>query len=134
LKQKQAEEVRFLFAKSQKILGFSFLFGDDFNFMVVTNNLITLYDVKFSKQKAKTVKQLPITSVTDNITMFIEPLANLIVLVDSKGQCQTYFLNQYKNKNHKGKLFNLDSSLPNPETEQQLASQANASTTGSALQ
>lgn len=61
LKQKNAEEVRFQFTKSQKILLFSFVFGDDFNFIVCTNNLITLYDVKISKQKAKAVKQIPIT-------------------------------------------------------------------------
>ena len=31
LKEKQAEEVKLTFPKSKKILGFSFVFGDDFN-------------------------------------------------------------------------------------------------------
>jgi hypothetical protein len=35
-------------------------------------------------------------------------MAGTIVYIDSKGQCQTFFLNIYKQKNHKGKLFNLD--------------------------
>lgn len=49
LKQKNAEEVRLQFAKSQKILLASFCLGEDFNFIVCTNNLITLYDIKISK-------------------------------------------------------------------------------------
>jgi hypothetical protein len=35
-------------------------------------------------------------------------MASTLVYIDSKGQCQTFFLNQYKTKNLKGKLFNLD--------------------------
>jgi len=85
LKQKQAEEVRFQFQKSTKILGFSFLLGDDFNFMVATNNLITLYDVKLNKQKAKTVKQIPISGLVEPCSLYMEPLANLVALLDSKG-------------------------------------------------
>jgi len=56
LKSNQAEEVKFQFYKSQKILGFSFVFGDDFNFVVVTNNQIQLYLVKVNKAKAKLIK------------------------------------------------------------------------------
>lgn len=37
LKEKQAEEVKLTFQKAKKILGFSFVFGDDFNFFVATN-------------------------------------------------------------------------------------------------
>jgi hypothetical protein len=55
LKKQSAEEVRFQFTKSSKILLHSFCFGEDFNFIVCTNNLITLYDVKIGKQKAKQV-------------------------------------------------------------------------------
>ena len=58
IKQRQAEEVKFQYQKSAKILAFSFVFGDDFNFFVATNNLITLYDVKRGKQKAKMVKHI----------------------------------------------------------------------------
>ena len=56
LKQKQAEEVRFQFPKATSIQAMSFVIADDFNFVLATNNLITLYDVKLNKQKAKTVK------------------------------------------------------------------------------
>lgn len=38
----------------------------------------------------------------------MDQMANTIVYIDSKGQCQTFFLNQHKAKNFKGKLFNLD--------------------------
>ena len=38
----------------------SFVIADDSNFVLATNNLITLYDVKLNKQKANTVKQIPI--------------------------------------------------------------------------
>ncbi len=60
LKQRQADQVFLTFNKSLKILSFSFCLGDDFNFMVCTNNMITLYDIKIGKQKNKTVKQIPI--------------------------------------------------------------------------
>ena len=47
-------------------------------------------------------------------------MASTIVYIDSKGQCQTFFLNQYKQKNHKGKLFNLDLSY---QTTMQVSTQ-----------
>ena len=49
LKEKQAEEVKLTFPKAKKILGFSFVFGDDFNFFVATNTSIDLYDISLSK-------------------------------------------------------------------------------------
>ena len=49
LKQKQAEEVRFQFPKATSIQAMSFVIADDFNFVLATNNLITLYDVKLNK-------------------------------------------------------------------------------------
>ena len=64
----------------------TFVFGDDFNFILATNNLITLYDVKLNKQKAKTIKQIPISGLVEPIKLYMEPLANLIVAIDSKGQ------------------------------------------------
>ena len=65
----------------------SFVFGDDFNFVLATNNLITLYDVKLNKQKAKTIKQLPISNLSEPVRIFFEPLANTMAAVDSKGMC-----------------------------------------------
>lgn len=38
LKEKQAEEVKMNFSKAKRILGFSFVFGEDFNFFVVSNS------------------------------------------------------------------------------------------------
>ena len=72
IKQKQAEEVKFQFSKSTRILAFSFLFGDDFNFFVATNNLITLYDVKLNKQKAKNIKTIPITGLTEPCEAYVD--------------------------------------------------------------
>jgi hypothetical protein len=69
------------------------LFGDDFNFFVATNNLITLYDVKLNKQKAKMVKHIPITGLSEPCQMYIDQMANTVIYIDSKGQCQTFFLN-----------------------------------------
>lgn len=93
LKQKNAEEVRFQFTKSSKIHLFSFCFGEDFNFLVVTNNLITLYDIKISKQKAKTVKQIPIQLQGESLSAcFFEPMANTLVVVDCRGQVTVYYL------------------------------------------
>ena len=79
--------MRFQFPKATAILEMSFVIGEDFNFILATNNLITLYDVKLNKQKAKTVKQIAITGLVEPIKLFMEPLANMIVAIDSKGQC-----------------------------------------------
>ena len=77
--------MRFQFPKATAILEMSFVIGEDFNFILATNNLITLYDVKLNKQKAKTVKQIAITGLVEPIKLFMEPLANMIVAIDSKG-------------------------------------------------
>ena len=90
----------------------SFVIADDFNFVLATNNLITLYDVKLNKQKAKTVKQIPIANLTEPVRIFFEPLACTLVAIDSKGSCQPYFLNLYKTKQLKGKLFQLELAQP----------------------
>jgi hypothetical protein len=37
------------FQKAKKILGFSFVFGEDFNFFVSTSTQIDLYDISISK-------------------------------------------------------------------------------------
>ena len=108
LKQKQAEEVRFQFPKATSIQAMSFVIADDFNFVLATNNLITLYDVKLNKQKAKTVNQIPIANMSEPVRIFFEPLACTLVAIDSKGQCQPHFLNLYKTKQLKGKLFQLE--------------------------
>ena len=83
----------------------SFVIADDFNFVLATNNLITLYDVKLNKQKAKTVKQIPVANMSEPVRVFFEPPACTLVAIDSKGQCQPYFLNLFKTKQLKGKLF-----------------------------
>lgn len=127
IKQRQAEEVKFQFQKSARILAFSFVLGDDFNFFVATNNLISLYEVKLNKQKAKMVKHIQIVGLTEPCEVYVEQMASTVVYIDSKGQCQTYFLNQHKHKNHKGKLFNLDLSY---QSALSLATNPNESMTG----
>jgi hypothetical protein len=87
IKQRQAEEVKFQFQKSSKILAFSFAFGDDFNFFVATDNLISLYEVKLDKQKAKIVKHIQITGLSEPCQVYTEQMANTVVYIDSKGQC-----------------------------------------------
>lgn len=47
--------------------------------------MITLYDVKLNKQKAKMIKQITVTGLLEGCEMYIEPLANIVVFVDSKG-------------------------------------------------
>ena len=103
MKEKAAEEVKLTFPKAKQIAAFSFCFGDDFNFCVVSNIAIDLYDVKLDKQKAKLVKNISL-SVSDPY-IFYEPLANIVVTCDQKGLCYPYFLNLYKQKLHKGKAF-----------------------------
>jgi hypothetical protein len=49
------------FQKAKKILGFSFVFGEDFNLFVATNTQIDLYDVSISKQRAKLIKSITFT-------------------------------------------------------------------------
>ena len=90
----------------------SFVIADDFNFVLATNNLITLYDIKLNKQKAKTVKQIPIANMIEPVRIFFEPLACTLVAIDAKGQCQPYFLNLFKSKQLKGKVFQLELAQP----------------------
>jgi hypothetical protein len=82
---KQAEELRFKFSKAIKIHSFSFCFGDDFNFMVCTNNLIYLYEIKLSTKTYKIVKQIP-TYMDSLMSAHFEAMANTLVLIDSRAQ------------------------------------------------
>jgi len=42
-------------------------------------------DIKLNKQKAKTVKQIPIANLYEPVKIFFEPLACTLVAIDSKG-------------------------------------------------
>lgn len=86
--------------------------------MVCTNNLITLYDIKISKQKAKSVKQIPITAETIS-GCFFEPMASTLVIVDGKGQVTVFYLALYNQKTKQGasklsKQFSLDIQQTDP--------------------
>lgn len=94
---KQAEELRFKFSKALKIYSFSFCFGQDYNFMVCTNNMIYLYEIKLSQKTFKIVKQIP-TLQDALMAVYFEPMANTLVLVDSRAHVQTYFLNLHNEK------------------------------------
>lgn len=84
IKKQQCEEVLFRFTKSIKILAHSFCFGDDFNYMVCTNNMITLYEIILSQQKVKKVKEIPIT-IDTIAACYFEPMANVISIIDTAG-------------------------------------------------
>lgn len=114
LKEKQAEEVKMNFQKAKRILGFSFVFGDDFNFFVATNSQIDLYDVSLSKQRAKLIKNISFSVADGHAELFYDSLANVVIICDTqKGTVQPYFLNVYKNRNYKGKVIQLDAEVNN---------------------
>jgi hypothetical protein len=98
--------------------------GEDFNFLVVTNNMITLYDIKLSKQKAKTIKQIPIQIQGESLSAcYFEPMASTLVVIDSRGQVTVFYLSLHgvKFKGNQSKLskqFNLDISLYDPNQAQ----------------
>jgi len=114
LRDKSAEEVKLSYSKAKYLLGFSFAFGDDFNFFVVSNQAIDLYEVKLNgvvKQRTKVVKNISINMGNNpDLLMYMEPIANFVVVVDHKGFCSPFFLNLFKHKQHRGKAFQLDSS------------------------
>jgi len=114
LKEKQAEEVKLTFPKAKKILGFSFVFGDDFNFFVVTNTQIDLYDVSLSKQRAKTIKTIWFTVAEGYAELYYDSLANTVAICDTqKGTVTPYFLNLYRSRSCKGKTIQLDAEAHN---------------------
>ena len=114
LKEKQAEEVKLNFSKAKSILGFSFVFGDDFNFFVVTNSQIDLYEILLSKQRAKLIKSITYSATENASQLYYDALANVVVICDTqKGQIHPFFLNMYKSRNHKGKTIQLDADMTN---------------------
>lgn len=70
--------------------------------MVCTNNLITLYDVKISKQKAKAVKQIPIPQGDAIVGCYFEPMANVLTLVDAKALVTVFYLHLHNSKAKSG--------------------------------
>ena len=104
--------MKLTFPKAKKILGFSFVFGDDFNFFVVTNTSIDLYDISLSKQKAKVIKNISFSVPEGHCELFYDALANIVLICDTqKGCVHPYFLNLYKNRHYKGKVIQLDADL-----------------------
>lgn len=98
LREHAAEEVKLTFSKAgASIRGFSFLFGDQFNFMVATNATIELYKLKNNKNKAKVVKSIQVSMSSDSSFLY-EPMANVVLFCDNKGICSPIFLNLYKSK------------------------------------
>ena len=83
LKEKQAEEVKLTFPKAKKVLGFSFVFGEDFNFFVVTNIQIDLYDISITKQRAKVIKSISFQVADNHAELFYDSLANIVVICDT---------------------------------------------------
>ncbi len=96
LKERAAEEIKLTFQKARTILGFSFLFADDFNFFIATNLSIDLYKIKLDKKESKLVKNIVLNIPDPNIQIYYESMANMAIIVDSKGTCNPFFLNLYK--------------------------------------
>ena len=96
MKEKAAEEIKLTFPKAKLLQAFSFLMGDDFNFFVASNIAIDLYDIKIQKQKAKLVKNISIGF--NDPQYFYEPLSNILVVADQKGNCHPFYLNLFKQK------------------------------------
>lgn len=87
------------------------MFGDDFNFFIATNVSIDLYKIKLDKKESKLVKNIVLPMNADpSLQVYYEPMANLVVVADNKGACSPFFLNLYKQKQHRGKVFNLETS------------------------
>lgn len=71
----------------------SFCFGDDFNYFVCTNNVITLYNINMAEHTPKVVEKIPISQI-DNVTAcFFEPMSNCLVLLDGYGHANVFYLN-----------------------------------------
>ena len=79
-------------------MAFSFIFADDFNFFLATNISIDLYKIKVDKKESKVIKNIVLQMQDPLMQVYYEPMANILVFADSKGQCQPYFLNLYKTK------------------------------------
>jgi hypothetical protein len=86
-------------------MAFSFLFADDFNFFIATNLTIDMYKIKMDKKESKLMKSIALNISDPLMQVYYEPMANLVVVTDSKGKCSPFFLNLYKQKQHRGKLF-----------------------------
>ena len=108
VKKGECEEVGFRYSKSAKILLHSFCFGDDFNFLVVTNNVITLYNINLADHTPKVVEKIPITAVDSISACYFESMANIVVLLDSYGHAYVFYLNLHneKGKSHNRKMEN----------------------------
>ena len=72
------------FSKSKKLLGLSFVFGEDFNFFVVTNAQIDLYEISLAKQRAKLVKSIAYTVADGFAELFFDPLSNIVLICDTQ--------------------------------------------------
>lgn len=59
------------------------MFGDEFNFFVVTNTQIDLYDISLSKQKAKVIKNISYNIADGHAELFYDSLANIVLICDT---------------------------------------------------
>lgn len=94
----ECDELKFAFSKSQQILIHSFCFGDDFNFMVCTNNQVALYDFNLVAKTHKSIAKIEIPYLLSVAACHFEPMACALFLVDKSGQCVVMFLNMRHKK------------------------------------
>lgn len=57
-----------------------------------------MYKIKMDKKESKLVKNIALNISDPLMQVYYEPMANLVVVADSKGQCNPFFLNLYKQK------------------------------------
>ena len=124
VKKQECDQIGFKYTKSSKILLHSFCFGDDFNFMVVTNNIITLYNLNLALHTQTTVEKIPIPYIDSIACAHFEPMASTLVLVDKSGQTVVFFLNMHATKFKSNKTlltqqFYLDIALKDEDEEEE---------------
>ena len=66
---------------------------------------IDLYKIKLDKKESKLVKNIVLHASDPYMQIYFEPMANVVMVTDSKGVCSPFFLNLYKQKQHRGKPF-----------------------------
>ena len=104
----------------------SFCFGDDFNYFVCTNNVITLYNINLADHTPKVVDKIPID--LDNVKgCFFEPMSTTLVLLDGYGQANVFYLNLHADNKQKSNFkkvinhFSLDIAYREEELAGKLA-------------
>ena len=90
--------------------------------MVVTNNIITLYNLNLATHETVTVEKIAVPYIDSIACAHFEPMACTLVLVDKQGQAVVFYLNMHatKFKSNNSMLirqFELDIQVKDHEAE-----------------